>query len=460
MERNQSSRRGDATMKTGTCKMELENGDIFVEDVEARNGQSLAPGEDHSGPSFFDVVLEIASDHRRALIRLFLLALATSAAAAFLIPKQYESTTQIMPPEGPNPAALLAAATGKLPAGLGELAGGFLGVKNTGPLWVDLLQSRAILDHQIDHFDLMKVYRKKYRQAARKKLASRTNVSEDRKSGVITVTVADTDRSRAQALANGYIDELNKLLADVSTSAARRERTFIEQRLNQAKNDLEVDEVQFGQFASKNGTFDVKEQTRAMVGAGAQLEGQIIAAQSELEGLQQTYTDDNIRVRTVRARIASLKRELAKMGGPAGTVGATNGDEPAVPLAPGDISPSIRQLPILGVQWADLYRRTKIQETVFELLTQQYELAKIQEAKETPTVKVIDTADYPERKSWPPRLLIILLGPLLVLVGAITWFKLKGSWDTLPPDTPSKVRTTKLIALFRNHNSNNQPSSN
>lgn len=447
--------------------MKLKNGDIFVEDIEARNGQSTSPGEDLGGPSLLDIVLEIAAAHKRVLLRVFIVALAASAALAFLIPKQYESTTQIMPPEGPNPAALLAAATGKMPAGLGELAGGFLGIKNTGPLWEDLLQSRTVLDHQIDRFNLMKVYKSKYRQSARKKLASRTNVREDHKSGVITVTVTDTDPARAQALANGYIDELNKLLADVSTSAARRERIFIQQRLDNAKTDLEAAEVQFGQFASKNSTFDLKEQSRAIVGAGAQLEGQVIAAQSELEALQQTYTDDNIRVRTVKARISSLKRELAKLGGPVGGVGTANeqnngennnGDESAAPLAPGNISPSIRQLPILGVQWTDLYRRAKIQETVFELLTQQYELAKIQEAKETPTVKVIDPGNYPERKSWPPRLLFIVLGPLFALIGAITWFKLKGDWEILPADAPPKVRTTKLIALFRNHNSNNQPS--
>jgi uncharacterized protein involved in exopolysaccharide biosynthesis len=443
--------------------MDIENGDIFVEDLESRNGQSHPATDDAPARPFFDTILEIAGQHRRSLSRVFLAALVISTILAFVIPKHYDSTTRIMPPEGPNPAALLAAATGKLPAGLGELAGGMLGVKNTGPLWVELLQSRTILDHQIDHYNLMKVYGKRYREGAEKKLASRTNVSEDRKSGVIKLTATDTDPSRAQAMANSYIDELNKLLADVSTSAARRERLFIEQRLNQAKGDLETAEVQFGQFASKNSTFDLKEQTRAIVGAGAQLEGQIIAAQSELEGLQQTYTDDNIRVRSVKARIASLKRELARMGGSAGTVPSPNGQDnnsgSDVPLAPGDISPSIRQLPILGVRWADLYRRAKIQETVFELLTQQYELAKIQEAKETPSVKVIDPADYPEKKSWPPRILFIVLGPLLALAGAIAFFKFRDDWKMLPPENLSKVRTSKLVALFRNHNSTGQHTS-
>ena len=220
---------------------------------------------------------------------------------------------------------------------------------------------------------------------------------------------------------------------------------FIEQRLNTARADLEEAEKEFGKFASRNSTFDVKEQSKAIVGAGAQLEGQIIAAQAELEGLQQTYTDDNVRVRAVKARINSLKRDLAKIGG--------TGEESEGSLAPGGLSPSVRQLPIVGVQWADLYRRSKIQETVFELLTQQYEIAKIEEAKEIPTVKVIDVADYPERKSWPPREIIVTLGTLLSLAGAIAWFKIKASWKVLPADNPKKQRTLKLARLFRNDHS-------
>jgi uncharacterized protein involved in exopolysaccharide biosynthesis len=298
----------------------------------------------------------------------------------------------------------------------------------------------------------MKVYGKKYRVSARKKLLSRTDISEDRKSGVISIAVSDSDRGRARDLANGYVEDLDKLLASVSTSAAHRERVFIEQRLAKARSDLEAAEVAFGQFASKNSTFDLKEQARAVVGAGAQLEGQIIAAQSELEGLQQTYTDDNIRVRSVKARIAALRREMAKIGGPSGSTGQSD-----TPLAPGDLSPPIRQLPIVGVQWTDLYRRTKIQETVYELLTQQYELAKIQEAKETPTVKVIDSANYPEKKSWPPRPWIITLGPLLCLAGAISWFKFKKDWDALPAQSSGKVRASKLLSLVRNNHIQNPP---
>lgn len=422
--------------------MERENGNIFLEDVEVRNGQPRPGVEEESTRPFVDVALEIATRHRRALIRIGLIAAVFSAAVAFLLPTRYDSTTRIMPPEGPNPLAAIAAVSGKVPAGLADLAGGMLGVKNTGPLWVTLLQSRTILDDQISNFNLLSVYKDKHLYDARKELVSNTNITEDHKSGVITITVSDRDKARAQKLADGYVNELNQLLVNVSTSAARRERIFIERRLNTAKKDLETAEVEFGQYASKNSTFDLKEQTKAIVGAGAQLEGQIIAAQSELEGLQQTYTDENIRVRQVKARIAVLKRELAKIGG--------TGEEPSGSMAPGDLSPPIRQLPLVGVQWTDLYRRAKIQETVFELLTQQYELAKIQEAKEVPAAKVIDPADFPEKKSWPPRTLFIVLGTLLSLVIAMFWFKFKEHWESLPPDDPKKVRAFKFTSLVRN----------
>ncbi len=429
--------------------MELENGNLFLEDEEARNGQPHPGPEEEPTSSFVDVALDIATRHRRALIRIALIAAIASGTLAFLLPKQYDSTARIMPPEGPNPLAALAAVSGKVPAGLADLAGGMMGIKNTGPLWVNLLQSRTILDDQISNFNLLSVYKTKHLYRARKKLVSNTNITEDHKSGVITITVSDTDKARAQKLADGYVNELNQLLASVSTSAARRERIFIEQRLNTAKKDLETAEVEFSQYASKNSTFDLQEQTKAIVGAGAQLEGQIIAAQSELEGLQQTYTDENIRVRQVKARIASMKRELAKLGG--------TGEEPRGSMAPGDLSPPIRQLPLVGVQWADLYRRTKIQETVFELLTQQYELAKIQEAKEVPTVKVIDPADFPEKKSWPPRGLFVLIGTILAIVAAGFWFKIKEDWDALPPDNPTKVRAYKFHSLLRNNHKTSTP---
>jgi capsule polysaccharide export protein KpsE/RkpR len=170
----------------------------------------------------------------------------------------------------------------------------------------------------------------------------------------------------------------------------------------------------------------------------------MIAAKSQLEGLRQIYTDNNSRVRSLNARVGELRKQLEKLGGAkatgedtAATVDGLSGDHPTDRNS-GLPYPSIHSLPLLGAKYADFYRRAKIQETVFELLTQQYELAKVQEAKEIPSVKVLDPARIPERKSFPPRLVIMILGTFLVCAMSVVWVLGSARWEADPQD-PRKV---------------------
>src|SRR5208283_5859115 len=232
----------------------------------------------------------------------------------------------------------------------------------------------TVQDRLIEQFDLRRVYgsSKMKMEDARNSLAKHTGISEDRKSGIIIITVTDHDPQLAAALAGAYVKELDRLVAEVSTSAARRERIFLEERLHAVKQDLDASATKFSEFASKNTAIDIPAQGKAMVEAAATLQGQLIAAESELRGLEAMYTDQNVRVRALRARVAELRAQLGKIGGDSGAAGALSSkSDPS-------LYPSIRQLPLLGVTYADLYRQTKIEETVFELLTQQYELAKVQ----------------------------------------------------------------------------------
>jgi hypothetical protein len=111
--------------------------------------------------------------------------------------------------------------------------------------------------------------------------------------------------------------------------------------------------------------------------------------------------------------------------------------------------PTIRSLPLLGAKYADYYRLAKIQETVFELLTEQYELAKVEEAKETPSVKVLDPAQVPEKKSFPPRLLIMFLGTFLVLSMSVVWVVGAEHWRTADPDDPRKILAKEVVASLK-----------
>ena len=240
-------------------------------------------------------------------------------------------------------------------------------------------------------------------------------------------------------MAGAYVDELNRTLASVSTSSARRERIFLEDRLRTVNQDLEASENAFSQFASKNGTIDIKEQGKAMVTAAATLEGEFIAARTELEGIRQIYSDNNVRVRSLKARIGELESQIQKVGGQNDSASPESG-------TPADsLYPSIRKLPLLGVPYADLYRKTRVQEALFETLTQKYELAKVQEAKEIPTVKVLDPPSLPERKSFPPRILIVMFGGALAFSGGLIWIFGRRQWEQTDPADPGKVLAMEIF---------------
>ena len=290
-----------------------------------------------------------------------------------------------------------AAMTGGSTGGLAGIANDVLGLKGSSDIFVGILGSRTVADKLIEQFDLKKVYGDSGMEDLRRDLAEHTAVSVDRKSQIISIMVTDRSPQRAAAMAQAYIQELNHLVADLSTSSARRERVFLEERLHAVNKDLEDAERDFSQFASKNTAVDVKEQAKAMVEAAATLQGEMIAAESQYEGLRQIYTDNNPRVRTIKARIDELQRQLDKLGGKGES--ATD-----VASTPSDsFYPSIRKLPLLGVTYADLYRRTRIQEAVLEALTKEYEMAKVQEVKEIPAVKILDSPPITDKKSFPPR---------------------------------------------------------
>ena len=378
---------------------------------------------------------------RRQIFRWVLLGFVLSLVVAWRYPK-YESTTQIMPPDsGGSGLASLVPALSKSP-GLIGMAGDLIGMKSTSAIFARVLESRTVQDNLINRFDLRKRYDTSYMEDARKKLSSRTSISEDKKSGVIAISVRDHDGAKAAELANAYVEELGSVMAKVSTSAARRERIFIEGRLADENSNLQDAERQFSQFASTNMALDVPEQTKVTVEAAARLQGELIASKAQLEGLKQTYTEENIRVKSVQAHVNELERALAKMN----SGRAPNIQDPTSPY------PSVKSLPLLGVKWADLYRQTKIRETVVELLTQQYEMARIQEAKEIPSVKVLDPASIPERRvpSWK---LVIALGTLLSALLACLGYFIKNWWDRWDQDDPRRILISQVLRVGRRNSS-------
>ena len=402
--------------------------------------------DDRSGEDFLELPLstqlpiaEIVGTlwHRRAwLATLAGGALLLGYAGSFLMPREYKSTTQLMPPD----QQLLASTSmlnmlmmgGSAAAFSPAAAGGLLNQKTPGSVAIGVLASRTVQEHLIQRFDLAKVYRDRYQEDTRKSLTKRTVLDEDKKTGIVSITVEDRDPQRARDMAAAYVQELASVVTNLSTSSARRERMFLEQRIRGVKADLDTSSHALSQFSSRNATFDPQKQGQATVEATGKLQSELTVAQSELSSLRTTFTDENVRVAAARARIASLQGELNRLGGQGGDGSGAQA------------LPSVRQLPLLGYTYYDLYRQVQMQETLFETLTKQYELARVQEAKELPPIKVLDEANIPDKRSSPTRWLVAVAVMMVTLLGAITWVVGRVFWATRAETDPLKTFAREL----------------
>lgn len=372
---------------------------------------------------------------RRFIAAVVVAGAVVSAIISFLLPRKYQSTARLMPPASRNsqtPSLLAGALSGPL-ATAGASA---LGIQSPSAIYEQILQSRSVQDHLIDQFDLRRVYATTTYEDARNRLSADTQIAGDRKSGVVTLIVTAGTPKLAEGLAAGYLEQLNTLMVQLDTSAAHRERVFLEGRLKGIEQDLDTYSTELGQFTSKNTVVAGEEQSKAVFTAAEVLRGQTIQAKADLQALQQIYTPDNARVRAAQARLDELQRELAKMrGGGADAETAPEG------------FPSIRELPLLGARYTGMYRQLAVEQSVYETLTRQYELAKVEEARDLPSVRVIDAANLPEKKSWPKRSLLVAASTFLAflfscayVLGQAWWAESDSAWRHLAGEVAGDLR--------------------
>jgi len=392
-------------------------------------------------PVVFDNLITVLWSRRLWLVVIIGVGSLLAIGYALSLPNQYTSKAQLMPPDQQalSSASELAALTGA-----GSLGGVSVSTRTPGAIFIGILSSQSAQNDIIDRFDLRRVYGCKLYTDARKSLNGNTEINENRSSGIISISVTDRDPNRAHDLAGAYVEELDKLVNKGSTSSARREREFLEQRLESIKSDLDASSIALSQFSSRHATINPQIQGQALISSATGLQGELITAQSDLSGLKAMYSDDNVRVRGARARIAELQSQLQKMGDEGG-----KGD--GADQKYDQFYPSIRELPILGVTYSDLSRKLAMQEGLYETLNKQYELAKVQEAKEIPLVKVLDEPDVPERKSSPHRAIIVIVGFSLSAFTGITWILALALWTLTNSPHPVKEGGTVLPRSIENH---------
>lgn len=357
-------------------------------------------------------------------------------------PNVYTSTTTLMPPDSSSTySGIMSALMSSSPsASLGSQA---LGLGTPGELYVSILKSRSVLDPLITRFGLARYYETRYMEDARSSLQSDTVIVEDRKSGVISVSVTMADPTLASNVARAYVEQLNQVVTDNSTSAARRERIFLEGRLKEVKPQLDASSLALSQFSTKSGAIDVTAQAKAMMDAGMRLQADLIDARSRLAALRQVYSDDNPRVRAAKARSDELQRQIDNTMG-----GARKGPE-SNPSASASAYPTVGQLPTLGLKYFDLERQVRVDEALWENLTKQLEMAKVQEAQEIPSLHLLDAATVPERKSGPKRRFIFLVGFILSFLFACVTVVSSSVWDEMDSaQEPKKILLDVTGAVF------------
>jgi tyrosine-protein kinase Etk/Wzc len=345
--------------------------------------------------------------------RAVIITAAVVAGLVFLLPPKFTAEAVILTPQQSQPSLSAMAQV----AGIGPAAGlsslsllSGLGLRSPSDLYVGILQSRTIADVLITKFNLKDVYHDKDFYTARKQLRRNTTIKAG-KDTLIHVRVDDRSPNRAAQLANAYIDELAEQNSRVALTEASQRRLFYEAQLAKEKDTLADAEIAMRDTQQSTGLVAPTGQAEGLIRALAQLHAEILSREAQVEAMKTFATDDNPRLQTVKRELGALQAELNKLERGTHTPGT-----PEVPAG---------QLPEAGLQYLRKFRDFKYHETLFEILSKQYEAARLDEAKSAPLVQVIDRAVAPERRSWPPRTILTLSAALLAGCVSSFWILLR-----------------------------------
>jgi uncharacterized protein involved in exopolysaccharide biosynthesis len=322
------------------------------------------------------------------------------------IPNEYTATTLLMPPaqSSSSGAALLSQLSSA--GSLASVAGAGLGIKNPGDMYVSLLHSRTVEDAVIQRFGLSERYHKKILSDARVALGEHSKVTYGVKDGLITLSVTDRDPKRAAEIANGYFDEFRKFSADLAITEASQRRIFFQQQLQKANEDLSTAEESLKGTEQSTGILQMDGQTRSLIESAAALRAQVAAKEVQLQGMRTYATEDNPELLQAEQQLAALRDQLAKFGG------TDQGSGLIVPKG---------KVPEDALEYIRKVRDVKYYEVISELMAKQFEMAKLDEARQGATIQVVDLAVAPDQKSSPKRTLIVFIVLLLSLFLSSGW---------------------------------------
>jgi len=361
------------------------------------------------------------------------------AIISLLLPSWYRATTTILPP---GSEALSLGAASSLMGTASGLAASFSLPFMASPsdIIAAILKSRVVGEAVVEKENLMEAYKTLSMEKALRELASRVSIHVTQE-GLISLSYEDKDRIRSAKVANRFVQEMDRINQETSSSQAKNARMFIEERLGQTQRELTRSEENLRRFQEENKTILLDDQMKAAIEKAANLKAEMVSSEIDLNVLSKTLSFSHPQIKSLRSKISEIKKqlEILELGNQ-----KEDSEEKTVLDVP------FAEVPSLSLKLARLIREVKIQEGVFELLTQQYEQYKIQETKDTPTIQVLDRAVPPEKRARPKRALLVgLSGILSIFASTVFVFGLEYFKRSKQKDPQAVERLELLLGAWR-----------
>ena len=396
---------------------------------------------DSTSESLHLLDLLIVVSRRRKFILLFTLSAAVlTTIVVLLVPNKYTATTVLLPPA--QNSSMSSALLGQLGGGssaLASVAGASLGIKNPSDMYISLFRSQTVENAMISRFGLMDRYHAKKQSDARTAFEDLSTVALGVKDGLVRITVTDRDPGQAAQMANAYVDEFRKLSADLAITEASQRRIFFQQQLLESKENLTTAEEAMKHTEQSTGVLQIDSQSRSLIESAATLRAQVVAKEVQLQGMRSYATEGNPDVVTAEQQLSALKAQLSKLAG----TDQNSSSDFIVPKG---------KVPEAGMEYIRRLRDVRYYETISELIAKQFEIAKLDEARQGAIIQVVDVAVPPDKKSSPHRALIVVLVILIALAVAHLWVLIDEQWHKtmLDPQRRTKLQTLRKH-LFGKH---------
>lgn len=385
-------------------------------------------------------VLIVLSRRRKFIVLFTLGAVILAVVFVMVVPSKYTATTLLLPPA--QNSSMSSALLGQLGGGssaLASVAGASLGIKNPSDMYISLLRSRTLEDSMIRRFGLMARYHAKKESDARTAFEDLSTAALGVKDGLIRITITDRDPKLAAEMTNAYVEEFRKLSANLAITEASQRRIFFQQQLLEAKENLATAEEAMKHTEQSTGVLQIDSQSRSLIESAATLRAQVVAKEVQIQGMRSYATEDNPDIVTAEQQLTALKAQLSKLAGS----DQGSGSDFIVPKG---------KVPEAGMEYIRRLRDVRYYETISELIAKQFEIAKLDEARQGAIIQVVDVAVSPDKRSSPHRLPIVVLVTFIAFMSAILWVLAGERWRVTMsnPEEYTKVRTLRKL-LFNEH---------